>query len=287
MKKYLLLFIATFTISHLMAQDQIYRKGGTVVKAKIVEIGSEAIKYKLYNDQDGPIYVLETSRIDHIAYQNGRIEKFSTSFKDPENYVGQLGKGIKMNFLSPLMGYAQFSFEKSVSPLKSYELGFGIIGAGKNQQIGNYYVNGQYEDYRRNALGGFLQAGYKFNKLPDYISSGRRLSHIMQGTYIEPTFTLGYYTDQELSHKTGTTELAKRHNLFGGILINLGHQWVFGDKLLVDIYYGLGYAFDNSRNRNRENYFDDNSFNHFVLQKIGSGPNLGLNGGLRIGLLIK
>lgn len=287
MKKYLLLILAIFTISHLMAQDKIYRNRGTVIKAKVIEIGSDEIKYKLYDNPDGPVYVLETSKIDHVQYENGHIDKFTESFKDPENYTGQLGKGIKMNFFSPLMGYAQFSYEKSVSPLKSYELGFGIIGAGKNMQMENYYFNGQYENYRRDAFGGFLQAGYKFNKLPDYISRGRRLSHIMQGTYVEPTFTFGYYTDHALDTKSGNTVVEKRNNVFGAILINLGHQWVFGDKMLVDIYYGLGYAFDNSRNRNVDDYYNDNSFNHFVIQKVGSGPNLGLNGGLRVGLLIK
>ncbi len=287
MKKIILFFLISLFTTQLFSQDKIYKLKGTVINAKVIEIGTDEIKYKLFENPDGPVYVVDKSTLSRIEFANGKVEKYTSSFKDPENYEGQLTKAIKFNFLSPLLGYAQFSFEKSVSPLKSYELGLGIIGAGKNYQIDNYYVNGQYQPYKRNAFGVFVDAGYKFNKLPNFFSKGTRMTHVMQGTYIKPTATLGFYKDNALSYKTGNPVIENRHNIFGTIILNFGRQWVFGEKFLVDLYYGIGYAFDNTKNDNSNNYYSDNLYNHFVIQKAGSGANLGFSGGVKIGLLIK
>ena len=287
MKKIIFLFLISLFTTQLFSQDKIYKLKGTVINAKVIEIGTDEIKYKLFENPDGPVYVVDKSTLNRIEFANGKVEKYTSSFKDPQNYDGQLTKAIKFNFLSPLLGYAQFSFEKSVSPLKSYELGLGIIGAGKNYQIDNYYVNGQYQPYKRNAFGVFVDAGYKFNKLPNFFSKGTRMTHVMQGTYIKPTATLGFYKDNALSYKTGNPVIENRHNIFGAIILNFGRQWVFGEKFLVDLYYGVGYAFDNTKNDNSNNYYSDNLYNHFVIQKAGSGANLGFSGGVKIGLLIK
>ncbi len=287
MKKNLLFLFAIVLTSQLFAQDKIYKLKGPIINAKVLEIGMDEIKYKLADDPDGPIYVVDKSSLNRIEYSNGRVEKYKLSFKDPENYEGQLTKAIKFNFLSPLLGYSQFSFEKSISPLKGYELGFGIIGAGKNYQIDNFYFNGQYEPYRRNAFGGFVEAGYKFNKLPNFFNRGMRMTHVMQGSYVKPTATLGFYTDHVLNYKTGNPVIEKRKNIFGAIILDFGRQWVFGDKFLIDVYYGLGYAFDNVKHDYDNGYYSSDGYNHFVIQKAGPGANLGLNGGLKVGLLIK
>lgn len=284
MKKIFLLIAITIFTSQLFAQDKIYKLRGPVINAKVIEIGTDEIKYKLVDSPDGPVYVVDKSTLNRIEFADGRVEKYKISFKDPANYEGQLTKAIKINFLAPLLGYSQFSFEKSVSPLKSYELGVGIIGAGKNTQIDYYWVDGK--SFRRNALGVFLESGYKFNKLPNFLSKGTRMSHIMQGTYVKPTATLGFYSDNALNYKTGNPVLEKRNNLFGAIILNFGRQWVFGDKFLIDLYYGLGYAFDNVKS-DYNNDYSETIFNHFVIQKAGPGANLGLSGGLKVGLLIK
>ena len=287
MKKIILFLLIILFTTQLFAQDKIYKLKGTVINAKVIEIGTDEIKYKLFDSPDGPIYVVDKSSLNRIEFADGRVEKYKLSYKDPQNYEGQLSKAIKINFLAPLLGYSQFSFEKSISPLKSYELGLGIIGAGKNYQIDNYYINGQYQPYKRSAFGGFVEAGYKFNKLPNFFNKGVRMTHIMQGSYVKPTATLGFYTDNAVNYKTGNPVLEKRNNVFGAIILNFGHQWVFGDKFLIDIYYGLGYVFDNVKNDYNNGYYSTDIYNHFVIQKTGPGANLGLSGGLKAGLLIK
>lgn len=286
MKKFIFIIICFFLASKTFSQDKIYKVNGNVIKGKVLEVGVDEIKYKLPDSTDSPIYVADKSTIDKIVYANGRVEKFTLGFKDPENYEGELSKGIKINFLSPMLGFTQFSFEKSITPLKSYEVGLGIIGAGKNYELGNYYINGINTAYKRSAFGLFFDGGYKFNKLPDFIRRGTKKTHLMQGTYAKPTATFGFYSDHVLDYKTGNPVLEKRNVVFGALILNLGHQWVLGDKFLLDIYSGLGYVFDNLGPVD-DAYFDNGAENHFVVQKFGQGATIGVSGGIRIGILIK
>ncbi len=121
------------------AQDKIQRKNGKIIIAKVIEIGTTDVKYKMPEEIDGPIYVLEKDRINKIEFENGKVEKFTPDLKDPEAYEGQRKKAIKVDFLGPLIGYSQISFEKSTGIGKGYEVTLGIIGAGKNQRFDYIY----------------------------------------------------------------------------------------------------------------------------------------------------
>lgn len=288
MKKISLISFALFLFAtSLFAQDKIYKKRGPVINAKVIEIGVDEIKYKLTDSPDGPVYVADKSSLKEIVYADGRVEKYQISYKDPENYESQLTKALKINFLSPLLGYTEIGFEKSLSPIKGYEINFGIIGAGKNTVSDSYYYNGSYLPYKRNAFGLFADAGYKFKKLPTFFNRGMRMTHIMQGSYIKPTVTFGYYTDHALNYKDYSNPvLEKRNNVFGALTLNLGKQWIFGDKFLVDAFWGFGYAFDNRKKSDQNDYYD-NLYNHFAIQTGAGAGNLGLTYGLKVGWLIK
>ena len=285
MKKISILSIAFFLTVQLFAQDKIYKKsGGPVINAKVTEIGPDVIKYTLTESPEGPVYVVDKSTLKSITYADGRVEKFEISYKDPANYEGQLTKAIKINFLAPLLGYSEFGYEKSISPLKGYELNLGIIGAGKNVGMDYYYVDGNNRPYRRNAFGAFVDYGYKFKKLPTFFNRGVRMTHVMQGSYVKPTATLGYYTDHALNYKNNfEPSVEKRNNVFGAITLNFGKQWVFGDKFLIDGFWGFGYAFDNQK---QNDYFYDDLHNHFAIQG-GAGSGFGMTFGLKVGMLIK
>jgi hypothetical protein len=286
MKKILLVLTAFVLTTSLFAQDKIYKKHGPAINAKVIEIGVDEIKYKLTDSPDGPVYVVDKSSLKMIEFADGRVEKYQISYKDPQNYEGQLSKAIKVNFLSPLLGYTEIGFEKSISPVKGYEVNFGIIGAGKNTISESYYYNGAYLPYRRNAFGFFADGGYKFKKLPTFFNRGTRMTHLLQGSYLKPTVTFGYYTDHALNYKNYDEPVVeKRNNIFGALTLNLGKQWVFGDKILLDIFWGFGYAFDNHKKDN--DYYYDNLYNHFAIQTSGGSGNLGVTFGLKVGMLIK
>ena len=90
MKKIILYLSVMLLTSQLFAQDKIYKLKGSVIKAKVIEIGTDEIKYKLYDNPDGPIYVVDKSTLSRIEFTDGRIEEYKLSYKDPLNYTGQL-----------------------------------------------------------------------------------------------------------------------------------------------------------------------------------------------------
>lgn len=270
------------------SQDKIFRKNGKIVEARIVEIGSDEIKYKEFNNPDGPVYVLETDRISKIVYANGKTEKFIMNLKDPEKYEGQMTKAVKLDFMGPLLGYSQFGFEKSLGVGKSYELSLGIIGLGKSWSI-QYYDN-TFREVKKKQSGAFVSAGYKFGKLPDFILFGKtRYTHIMQGTYIKPLVYLGNYSENRIARKVNNTfAIERQHVTFGALQIEAGKQWVFGEKFLLDIYQGLGYGFDNKKDIDEYFGFNDNtSAYNYANARLGRTPGLSYTVAIKIGLLIK
>ena len=295
MKKIINLFILSMIIgfSSAIAQDKIYKKGGEVLEVKITEIGVDEIKYKLFNDKDGPAYTVEKDRIIKIVYQNGRVETFTSSFNDAELYSDQKKQAIKINFLSPLLGYTALSYERSVKPGRSYEATLGIIGLGKRQEILSASSSTNDPIYRGQA-GAYIGAGYKFIKLPDFTSRGSKFSHVMQGTYIKPELMFGVFSNRRETYifrnNVSRYEYNRKTTVFGGALLNLGKQWIFSDVFLLDIYGGLGYNINNNDDvfttTNGETTSIEFNGYHYGMVSTSSGSGIGLTGGLRIGLLI-
>ena len=64
------------------AQDIIKTISGEVINAKVFEINKEDIKYKKYNNPDGPVYVIKKQEISTITYQNGETEIYNSTQSD-------------------------------------------------------------------------------------------------------------------------------------------------------------------------------------------------------------
>jgi hypothetical protein len=72
-----LLFIFLFLVSIFsFSQDTIVKFTGDIIQAKITEITSDAVKYKKFDFQDGPLYVVDKSEIKMIKFSNGLKEEY-------------------------------------------------------------------------------------------------------------------------------------------------------------------------------------------------------------------
>ncbi|MBY0426937.1 MAG: hypothetical protein K2Q22_14980 [Cytophagales bacterium] len=78
---YRILFFAIFILgaSTVNSQDLIVLQNGNEVPAKVLEITTNEIKYKLVANPDGPVYVLSKSEIFMIKYESGVKEVFNKS----------------------------------------------------------------------------------------------------------------------------------------------------------------------------------------------------------------
>jgi hypothetical protein len=291
-KVFFLTLLLVCLVQLIKAQDKIYRNNGKIIEAKVIEVGASEVKYREYSNPDGPIYVLETDRVKKIVYENGKVETFADNFKDPERYAGQRNKALKINFFSPLYGYFEAGYEKSLGYGKGYELSFGIIGAGKSSRLDYFY--GQLADVKRKQFGFFASGGYKFGKLPDFIIFGKsRGSHIMQGTYAKPIAYFGHYKENIIFEKANSLyEVGTQNVTFGAFQIEIGRQWVLGEKLLLDIYEGFGYGFDNKKDsyqyyNTSPNYYDNETAFNYANTRLGKSPGFSFSFGLKLGLLLK
>ena len=78
MKRFILLLsIYGMFISNFFSQDIIYTKSQTEIKAKVLEITTDAIKYKEYDFIDGPTRNIAKSNVFMIEYSNGKKEFIS------------------------------------------------------------------------------------------------------------------------------------------------------------------------------------------------------------------
>jgi len=91
MKKLSLLFLVVAGMATAAnAQDIITLKNGNEIKAKVTEISSSEIKYKRFDNQDGPTVTVAKSEVFAVNYENGTREVIST--------VSMSDSGMKTEF---------------------------------------------------------------------------------------------------------------------------------------------------------------------------------------------
>lgn len=78
-KNYSFLILFLFCSLFTMAQDKIHKKNGEILEAKVTEVGTTEIKYKIFTDQAGPVYTIEKEQIIKIIYESGRVENYQLS----------------------------------------------------------------------------------------------------------------------------------------------------------------------------------------------------------------
>jgi len=87
MKELLLLFLFAFASTVLNAQDIIVKQNGDELQSKVIEINDTEVKYKAFDNLDGPLYVIKKIDIFMIKYQNGTKEIFTNRSTDNQTAV--------------------------------------------------------------------------------------------------------------------------------------------------------------------------------------------------------
>jgi len=200
---------------------------------------------------------------------------------------------LKVNIFAPLLGYSQFSLEKSIGRLRNIEFGLGIIGAGKDLNIQPHFIAlgldrfgpNNYRPGHKNQFGGFFEFGYKFIKRirsNEIAPNNYNAVNTFEGSYIKPSFLAGAYSFNQFRDDS-TTATIRRHHRFGALMLNLGHEFAMGRKIVVELYIGGGAEIDNVKG-------GDDLYGHpFVLAVAKDNPtvNFAFTAGFRFGFLLK
>jgi Protein of unknown function (DUF3575) len=150
---------------------------------------------------------------------------------------------IKINILSPIVKTFNASYEHTLSTESSFQIGFFYTG---------------YSDSDTKFSGFGITPEYRF-----YLSE----SDAPAGVYVAP-----YVRYQNFDLTDDVTDSKGTFSAFGGGLI-IGRQWIFKEKISLDIFLGPAYISGNTKVTSGEDSFDTGLFDGFGLR---AGVTLGL-----------
>ena len=118
------------------AQDVIVTKDAKIINAKVTEVNLDNIRYKNFDNQDGPVYTLLKNDIASIVYQNGQVESFAvetprktTSRKPSPEYFSCVGKP-PVELIAEMEFNNYDLYRKYMSGKKMARNGGTLIGVG-------------------------------------------------------------------------------------------------------------------------------------------------------------
>ncbi len=251
-----------------LSEDLITKKDGTVIKAKISEMGATEIKYKLYSNPDGPVMTVKKQDVENVkidgqvVYEN-KPDPYSVS----NNSIMDRNSTVKFYFFSPLNHHIDIGYEWMNKPGFNWDVALGIIGPGATSNA------------NRNPKGMFLRGGPKFllGSSSDVVTEDTkdRYAHPLRGRYIKVEMILNAFST---TNRLDTSNIYSPSGIVGHInykkkyqslTLNLqyGRQYIFGNALTVAWYMGIGYSFENETSTldpkyKDYDYFDITRYSH-------------------------
>lgn len=161
MRFLILLTTSVFICFTSVAQDLLTKRNGEEVKVKVTEVTSTDVRYKVYDNQEGPVYTLSKTEVFSVKYQNGTKDIFAEQSAAPttgnsQNMFAQgksdaitnyraykpAGTGtLVTGLVSPLLGLVP-AIACSLTPPKEENLGYTNSELMKNADYRNGYTQG-------------------------------------------------------------------------------------------------------------------------------------------------
>jgi len=229
----LCLFTLVFLVVGLWsvnAQDLIILRDGNVIEAKVTEISPIEIRYKRFDQLDGPTIVIPASNVLSIRYENGKVESITASpitgqkntnketAIDPNKFIFginanaggvlsylwavgpgvniELGKGKFNSEINLIYAISGFGALLTFNGFWSSKIGGFYLGGGIGFSFHQEYSNGNNDTVFSLPLG--LNIGYKFIlKSGLYFRTGAFVGSDIFGNsigyfYLKPDLAIGW-----------------------------------------------------------------------------------------------
>ncbi|MFH1004594.1 MAG: hypothetical protein V1781_03740 [Bacteroidota bacterium] len=267
-----------------LKEDVIVKKDGSSLKVKVSELETDNVKFKLYNNPDGPTMSLKKSEIKTVIVDGQVVYEYKEDPRSTSNKaILNKTSSLKFHFFSPLKHHIAFSYEWMLNPGFNWECGIGIIGPGVSA-IDN--ITG------RNPSGAFLRVGPKFllGSSSDVEIEGAVYSHPLKGRYFKIEMILNAmnvkYTDSYSYYGSGPIVYSKKYQSMVFDII-YGRQFILGNTITIAYYLGMGYGFESVTTiGNISNNFDLDPIRHSHWY-FGKNFPLTFTSGFTIGYIIK
>ncbi len=84
MKRFVVLsFLLCTFFSQAWSQDTLVKRSGEKMLVKVLEVNTTDIKFKRFNNQDGPEYSIYKTEVQYIVYSNGLRENYDKELPPP------------------------------------------------------------------------------------------------------------------------------------------------------------------------------------------------------------
>ncbi|MGV3641839.1 MAG: hypothetical protein ACO1NZ_15045, partial [Adhaeribacter sp.] len=242
-KKVFLICLLALAAVGGFAQDKITRSDGTVIGARVLEVRSDLIFFRLLPPGDTGIYQISTRDVRLLNLADGSTKTFPQVLqeREPFNYETSSGRHIAWFYpLDLLYGNLGLAYEHI---LLSGKLGLKVplqIGLGSSDSPQNYSANFRSNTRYSTGLDGKL---YPFGQ-------GR------YGFYVGPAFQyVSYWT---YYYPGGTVEPEKREIKLVSLALKTGVQYQFTRVFNIALEAGLGFHSYLDRPDPGQGYYPEN-----------------------------
>ena len=172
--------ICLFMAIAVHAQDIVITVESKSIKAKVLEINDQEIKYKDFENLEGPTYVLKRSDVHMIVYQNGKVETFEPMVYNQNDYYDNTYYDNQNNF--------DTNFTETIPIILSYDQLMNMHDNEKLDYLSTLNETAIYEKFN------FGQQLTKNGK--DLKSAGITMSILGGVMYILGNYVFGDYTPE-------------------------------------------------------------------------------------------
>ena len=267
------LFCACLSVS---GQDIIVRTNNDSIKAKIIEVTVDKIKFKYASMEHGPILEIGKNLVKEIIYANGsRLTIVYNPYEVSKDlFIHERAHAVKFDIIAPLLNHFTFGYEHRLKMGKK-----DGKNLGKNLEVKAGIIAPYVWEELNYAEGYFVKAGIKFVKLSDSYLKGLRYIHPLKGSYFKPEIIFGTFKRNEDSTKIEYTNF--------GLNVLFGKQAILWNRMTFDVCGGLGvgyqkYKYDEDKVSDKKDIDFNYAYSHLFL---GNKIPIIISGGITIGYI--
>ncbi|HEY6161676.1 MAG TPA: hypothetical protein VI112_10645 [Bacteroidia bacterium] len=278
------------------SEDQIVKMDGSILKVKVVDLGTNEIRYKLFGKPDSPTLSVKKKEVRTVKIEGQTVYEYKEDpYTTSNNSILDRTNDVKFEFFSPLFNYLALDYEWMNKPGFNWEVGAGVIGIGVSSRSSN--SPNYYTVRSLNPSGFFVRGGPKFllGNSSDLEVEGTRIAHPLKGRYFKveailQTMNRQYSYDTNGTNSGGVLNWEKKYQ---SLVLNLvyGRQNIYANVITVGYYVGFGYAIEGTTTYGNTpsnnlwwDYFDVQRFSHIYM---GRNFPLTFTWGLTVGYIHK
>jgi len=228
--------------------DLIITTDGKAIECDIVSITSELVEYRTYNDKGIKMEVIPRNFVSEVikrsSFEEEKVLKRKKETKPHLKSFSELSDAHRNNIKTSFTGFGNGSivlgYERALNLRLRAEVLFHAHGAGlmPSNEV-------------KTGLGAEL--GIKFKLKAPQVDEELYDNHYLEGSYFKFGFGIGSVNEQIENPNNSFIKFENVNRDYYHAGVDLGYQWVFVNRITMDVFMGVGYfggSFEKTVNEN-------------------------------------